>query len=149
MSAPQGAARSSTTVHRPRLVLSHEDLTAVQREVPNCVLRLFARRGLITPEAAGRWDPGGGFSLHAAVHVEATDRKGLESQGQGGPCWARRGRSACSGIVPAAALCAAGGAPGTGKAPACRAEDAASDLPAPLCGVGPRPPSPLSRTIVI
>jgi len=61
-------------------VLSREDLAAVQRNVRNRVLRLFARRGLITPEAAAemrRWGHGGGFSLHAAVRVEATDRKGL------------------------------------------------------------------------
>jgi hypothetical protein len=30
-----------------------------------------------------QWDRGGGFSLNAAVRIEATDRKGLESQSQG------------------------------------------------------------------
>jgi hypothetical protein len=34
------------------------------------------------------------FSLNAAVRIEATDRKGLESQGQGWPCSARRGSPA-------------------------------------------------------
>ena len=49
-------------------------------------------------------DHGGGFSLNAPVRIEATDRKGLESQGQGWPCLARRGRNACYGIVPARSL---------------------------------------------
>jgi hypothetical protein len=30
-----------------------------------------------------QWNHGGGFSLNAAVRIEATDRKGLESQDQG------------------------------------------------------------------
>ena len=30
-----------------------------------------------------QWDHGGGISLTAAARIEATDRKGLESQGQG------------------------------------------------------------------
>jgi hypothetical protein len=45
------------------------------------MLRLFARRALITPEAAAemrRWEHGDGSSLDAAVRIEATDRKGLE-----------------------------------------------------------------------
>ncbi|MGH8626623.1 MAG: hypothetical protein ACREYC_15590 [Gammaproteobacteria bacterium] len=38
------------------------------------MLRLFARRGLIRPEAAAemrQWEHGGGFSLDAAVRIEA------------------------------------------------------------------------------
>jgi len=68
------------------------------------VLRLVARRGLITPETAAemrQWDHGGGFSLDAEIRIEAADRKGLESQGQGWPCLARRGCSDCSVIAPA------------------------------------------------
>ena len=45
-------------------------------------------------------DHGGGFSLSARVRIEATDREGLESEAQGWPCLARRGRNACYGIVP-------------------------------------------------
>ena len=54
------------------------------------------------------WEHGGGFSLDAAVRIEATDRKGLESQAHGGPCLARRGCNACFGIVPARCLRASG-----------------------------------------
>ncbi len=60
--------------------LSDEDTAAVQREVRTRVLRLFARRGIIPPEVAAemrKWEHGGGFSLNAAVRIEATDRKGL------------------------------------------------------------------------
>jgi hypothetical protein len=63
--------------HEARWV-SDEDIAAVQREVRAQVLRLFARRGLIMPETAAemrQWDHGGGFSLDAAVRIEATDRK--------------------------------------------------------------------------
>ncbi len=63
------------------LALGQEDIAAVQREVRVCVLRLVARRGLITPEGPAemrQWEHGGGFSLDAAVRIEATDRKGLE-----------------------------------------------------------------------
>jgi len=45
------------------------------------VLRLFERRGLLAREAAAemrQWGHGGGFSLDAAVRIEARDRKGLE-----------------------------------------------------------------------
>jgi len=55
-----------------------------------------------------QWDHGGGFSLNAAVRIEAADRKGLESQGQGWSCWARRGCNACSVIAPALSSQASG-----------------------------------------
>ncbi|MCA1852610.1 MAG: hypothetical protein LC647_09515 [Beggiatoa sp.] len=45
------------------------------------MLRLFARRALITPETAAerrRWEHGDSSSLDAAVRIKATDRKGLE-----------------------------------------------------------------------
>ena len=37
--------------------------------------------GVFSPEVAAdlaRWDHGGGFSLHTAVHIAAEDRAGLE-----------------------------------------------------------------------
>ena len=61
------------------LALGQEDIAAVQREVRVRVLRLFARRGLITPEVAAemrQWEHGGGFSLDAAVRIEATGPEG-------------------------------------------------------------------------
>ena len=74
------SAEAETVHFHEATALSHEDIAAVQREVRVRVLRLFARRGLITPEVAAemrQWKHGGGFSLDAAVRVEATDRKGL------------------------------------------------------------------------
>jgi hypothetical protein len=61
--------------------LGQEDVAVVQRAVRQRVLRLFERRGPLAPETAAemrQWDHGGGFSLDAAVRIEATDRKGLE-----------------------------------------------------------------------
>lgn len=63
-----------------------EDLTeaavgAVQRRIRTRVLRAAVRHGALTPEVAAdlaRWNHGGGFSLHAAVHIAAGDRAGLE-----------------------------------------------------------------------
>ncbi len=45
------------------------------------VLRLFERRGLISPEAAcemASWGHNAGFSVDASVRIEAKDRAGLE-----------------------------------------------------------------------
>jgi len=45
------------------------------------VLRAAVRHGALTPEVAAdlaRWNHGGGFSLHAAVHIAAGNRSGLE-----------------------------------------------------------------------
>jgi Putative transposase len=72
---PKGRVR----FHEARLLCA--DIAAVQRAARTRVLRLFARRGLIPPEAAAemrQWEHGGGFSLDAVVRIEATDQKGLE-----------------------------------------------------------------------
>ena len=56
-------------------------LSAVQRRIRVRVLRLAVRHGALTPEVAAdraRWGHGGGFSLHAAVLIDAVDRPGLE-----------------------------------------------------------------------
>jgi hypothetical protein len=101
-----GAQGERVQFHEARL-LCPADIAAVQRAARTRVLRLFARRGLIPPEAAAemrQWEHGGGFSLEAGVRIAAADRKGLGSQGQGGPCWARRGRNGCSVIAPGRSL---------------------------------------------
>lgn len=74
-----GAQGERVRFHEARLLCA--DIAAVQRAARTRVLRLFARRGLIPPEAAAemrQWEHGGGFSLDAVVRIEATDRKGLE-----------------------------------------------------------------------
>lgn len=56
-------------------------VSAVQQRIRRRVLRLAVRHGALTPEVAAdlaRWGHGGGFSLHAAVHIAAADRAGLE-----------------------------------------------------------------------
>jgi hypothetical protein len=56
-------------------------LSAVQRRIRRRVLRIAVRYGSLTPDVASdlaRWGHGGGFSLHAAVLIEAADRAGLE-----------------------------------------------------------------------
>jgi hypothetical protein len=56
-------------------------IDAVQRKARQRILKLFARRGLLSAEAAqlmGEWDHNGGFSLDASVRIEASDRAGLE-----------------------------------------------------------------------
>ncbi len=58
-----------------------EDLAAVQQQVRARVRRWFARAGNL--DAAdlrdmASWDHGGGFSLHASVHIVGPDRSGLE-----------------------------------------------------------------------
>ena len=75
-----GAQGERVQFHEARL-LCPADIAAVQRAARTRVLRLFARRGLIPPEATAemrQWEHGGGFSLDAVVRIEATDRKGLE-----------------------------------------------------------------------
>jgi len=76
----------------------------------------------------GKWEHGGGFSLDAVIRIEATDRKGLERL--------LRYCARPNLCERAAALGAAGRAPGTGTGPPCRAEDAASDLSAPQAPTG-------------
>ena len=61
--------------------LTPEDLAAVQQQVRARVLRWFARAGHLDPADArdmAGWHHGGGFSLDAAVRIEARDRAGLE-----------------------------------------------------------------------
>ena len=55
-------------------------IARVQRQTRRRVLRLFARRKLLCPEAVGamqEWEHGGGFSLDASVRIAANDRHGL------------------------------------------------------------------------
>ncbi len=83
--------------HEARL-LCRADITAVQRAA-----RTLMPTALRAPRAAEmwQWEHGGAFALDAGVRIEAADRKGLESQGQGWPCLARRGCSDWSVIAPA------------------------------------------------
>jgi hypothetical protein len=70
----------------PRANLDAAALSAVQRRIRSRVMRLAVRHGALTPEVAAdlaRWGHGGGFSLHAAVLIEATDRAELEAEGVG------------------------------------------------------------------
>ena len=56
-------------------------VSVVQRRIRSRVLRIAVRHGALTPEVANDlagWGHGGGFSLHAAVRLEAEDRAGLE-----------------------------------------------------------------------
>ena len=53
----------------------------VQERVRRRVLKAFVRWGLLEPEVRDEmleWRHGGGFSLDAAVRLEADDREGLE-----------------------------------------------------------------------
>ena len=68
---------AGTLRFHPAADLSAAALSAVQRRIRSRVLRIAVRYGALTPEVA-RWDHGGGFSLHAAVRLEAEDRAGLE-----------------------------------------------------------------------
>ena len=63
------------------MILTPEELAAVQQQVRARVLRWFARTGPLDPadtqDMAG-WHHGGGFSLDASVRIEGPDRCGLE-----------------------------------------------------------------------
>jgi hypothetical protein len=70
---------SSVRFHTSRL--NTTDIHKVQETVRRRTLRLFQRRGLLTPdevEAMLDWSHGGGFSVDASVHIAADDRRGLE-----------------------------------------------------------------------
>jgi hypothetical protein len=72
---------AGTLRFNPAVDLSAAALRAVQRRIRHRVLRIAVRYGALTPNVApelARWDHGGGFSLHAAVRLEAADRAGLE-----------------------------------------------------------------------
>jgi hypothetical protein len=61
--------------------LNTADIQQVQETVRQRTLRLFERRGLLTPdevEAMLHWSHGGGFSIDASVRIVADDRRGLE-----------------------------------------------------------------------
>jgi len=65
----------------PATDLDAPAVSAVQRRIRSRVLRTAVRHGALTAEVAAdlaRWGHGGGFSLHAAVRIEAEDRAGLE-----------------------------------------------------------------------
>jgi len=65
----------------PATDLDAPAVSAVQRRIRSRVLRIALRHGALTPEVAAdlaHWGHGGGFSLHAAVRIEAEDRAGLE-----------------------------------------------------------------------
>ena len=59
--------------------LTPEDMAAVQQQVRTRVLRWFVRAGHLDAAEArdmARWRHAGGFSLEAAVRIEAEDRAG-------------------------------------------------------------------------
>lgn len=61
--------------------LSEAAIGRVQERVRRRVLKAFVRWGLLEPETRDEmleWRHGGGFSLDAAVRLEANDREGLE-----------------------------------------------------------------------
>jgi hypothetical protein len=61
--------------------LSEAAIARVQERVRRRVLKAFVRWGLLEPETRDEmleWRHGGGFSLDAAVRLEANDREGLE-----------------------------------------------------------------------
>jgi len=61
--------------------LGPEDSQAIQEAVRKRVVRLFKRRGLMTPEQADdmlKWRHSAGFSVNADVGIDAEDRSGLE-----------------------------------------------------------------------
>ena len=63
------------------LGLSEAAIRRVQERVRRRVLKAFVRWGLLEPEVRDEmleWRHGGGFSLDAAVRLEADDRQGLE-----------------------------------------------------------------------
>ena len=65
----------------PATDLAEAATGTVQRRIRSRVLRIAVRHGALTPEVAAdlaRWGHGGGFSLHAAVRIEAEDRAGRE-----------------------------------------------------------------------
>jgi hypothetical protein len=65
----------------PASALGEADVAAVERVVATRVLRLFERRGVLSPEAAremASWGHNSGFSLDASVQIDAKDRAGLE-----------------------------------------------------------------------
>ena len=56
-------------------------IAEVQAAARQRILRTFGRRGLIEKDDAdemGGWEHDGGFSVDASVHIEGTDRPGLE-----------------------------------------------------------------------
>ncbi len=85
---------------------------AVQRRVRTRVLRIAVRHGALTPAVAAelaRWGHGGGFSVHAAVRIEADDRAGLEHllrycarPGSRGTAPISRSATPCPGPCPTA-----------------------------------------------
>lgn len=75
---------ASTPYFHPAVDLAAAGVGAVQRRIRHRVLRIAVRHGALTPDVAvdlAHWDHGGGFSLHAAVRIEAEDRDGLDRLG--------------------------------------------------------------------
>jgi len=65
----------------PAADLDQSAVGTVQHRIRTRVLRVAMRHGALTPEVAAdlsRWGHSGGFSLHAAVRIEAEDLAGLE-----------------------------------------------------------------------
>ncbi len=73
-------AAGGVTFH-PVSALDAPAIGEVQAAVRRRMLRAVERRGLLTPEdaqAMAAWEHGGGFSVDAAVRIEAFDRDALE-----------------------------------------------------------------------
>ena len=74
-SAPAGGV-----VLHPATGIDAPAIAAVQAKVRRRLLASFVRRGLLESDAArdmAQWQHGGGFSVDAAVRIEAADRPGL------------------------------------------------------------------------
>ena len=74
-------AAAGDVVFHPTTGIDAPAIAAVQAAVREPLLQSFVRRGLLEADAArdmAQWRQGGGFSVHAAVRIEAADRPGLE-----------------------------------------------------------------------
>ena len=68
-------------VFHPATGIDGPAIATVQAEVRQRLLQSFVRRGLLEggdARAMQAWAHGGGFSVNAAVRIEATDRPGLQ-----------------------------------------------------------------------
>lgn len=75
------AAAAGAVIFHAATGLDPHAIAAVATQARQRLLRLFARRGLLSdnePRAMARWEHGGGFSVDGSVRIEAADRAGRE-----------------------------------------------------------------------
>ena len=75
------SAPAGDVVFRAATGIEAEAIAAVQATIRRRLLQSFVRRGLLAGDdapAMQAWAHGGGFSVNAAVRIEAADRPGLE-----------------------------------------------------------------------